>query len=244
MPVKRELPQADVVIESKLDPVDDLWDLRHHRQNCHPDKILRKPNANVSAVPTTKGSALGILCWPGRHWAGWVWAECSPWPGQHRRMWGQWPRRGWRETSTWTSGPRLRGFPWLHREGRRWARAVTALLAVGGCDFQEFTCLVLLQRGRHKCGSESSAWRPDQWCKQLARERTPCTPKAWRDRQRRKKKTKKLFSSFYTFIVTHFWVFLCDCFIFIVRFWSKTTTSKVHGKKTVPVLTQMIPYVH
>lgn len=46
-----ELPQADVVIKSKLDSVDNLWDLRHHSQNCHPDEILEKPNMNVSAVP-------------------------------------------------------------------------------------------------------------------------------------------------------------------------------------------------
>lgn len=48
---QRELPQADVVIERKLDSIDNLWDLRHHSQNCHPDKILQKPNMNVSAVP-------------------------------------------------------------------------------------------------------------------------------------------------------------------------------------------------
>lgn len=46
-----ELPQADVVIESKLNSVDNLWNLRHHSQNCHPDKILEKPNMNVSTVP-------------------------------------------------------------------------------------------------------------------------------------------------------------------------------------------------
>lgn len=49
--ILRELPQTDVVIESKLDSSDNLWDLGHHGQNCYPNEILEEPNTNVGVFP-------------------------------------------------------------------------------------------------------------------------------------------------------------------------------------------------
>lgn len=75
-----------------------------------------------------------------------------------------------------------------------WTRSMISVLQCNkaGCDsisphsyydFQEgHTCLVLLQHECHKCGSASSAWMSDQWCKQLARGQTPCTPVAWQQK--------------------------------------------------------------
>lgn len=40
--MNRPLPETDVVLECKLDPVDDLWDLWNHRQNGHPNEVLKK----------------------------------------------------------------------------------------------------------------------------------------------------------------------------------------------------------
>lgn len=35
-----DVPETDVVLECKLDPVNNLGDLRNHSQNGHPDEIL------------------------------------------------------------------------------------------------------------------------------------------------------------------------------------------------------------
>lgn len=36
------LPKTDVVLEGKLDTINNLWDLRNHSENCHPYEILEK----------------------------------------------------------------------------------------------------------------------------------------------------------------------------------------------------------
>lgn len=34
------LPKANVVVECKLDPINNLWDLRDHSESGYPNKIL------------------------------------------------------------------------------------------------------------------------------------------------------------------------------------------------------------
>lgn len=88
-----------------------------------------------------------------------------------------------------------------------WTRSEISVLSCNkaGCDpilatnydFQDGdTCLVPLQHECHKCGSASSVWMSDQWCKRLARGQTPCTPVAWqRKHSRTRGKENKLGSS-------------------------------------------------
>lgn len=99
----------------------------------------------------------------------------------------------------WTTAP---WFPVTAQRARLWTAIVTRLLKVVACDFSTGdTCLVLLQPGCHRCGSESSVWRSDQWCKQLAGERTLCTPKAWWQEQRRETRITWL-------LIRFMWLFL------------------------------------
>lgn len=39
---KQDLPEADVVLECELDPVNNLWDLRNHSESRYPNEILQK----------------------------------------------------------------------------------------------------------------------------------------------------------------------------------------------------------
>lgn len=185
--ILRELPQTDVVIESKLDSIDNFWDLGHHGQNCYPNEILEEPNPNIEFFQETTNSKLS------KH-------------AQNRVLTCEtlgWLRIGWMfsvtrsaqaEVSTvattkmskdlhldqWTTAP---WFPVTAQRAMRWTTVITRLLAGVGFGAGD-TYLVLLQHGCHRCGSESSVWKSDQWCKQLARERTLCTPKAWRQEPR------------------------------------------------------------
>lgn len=38
--MRQNVPKTDVVLESKLNPIDNLWDLRNHSENRYPDEIL------------------------------------------------------------------------------------------------------------------------------------------------------------------------------------------------------------
>ena len=39
---KQDLPEADVVLECELDPVNNLWDLRNHSESRYPNEILQR----------------------------------------------------------------------------------------------------------------------------------------------------------------------------------------------------------
>lgn len=103
---RHDLPETDVVLESKLDPVNNLRDLGNHSENCHSNKVLEKER-NVSTSQSRRPHTNWHICksWPGRCWVGLVWAGCALWQDQRRRTWARWPWWGWAETSTATSGP-------------------------------------------------------------------------------------------------------------------------------------------
>lgn len=44
---KHCVPQADVVLKCKLNPVDNLRNLWHHSQNCDSDEVLRQVQRNT-----------------------------------------------------------------------------------------------------------------------------------------------------------------------------------------------------
>lgn len=120
---KQDLPEADVVLECELDPVNHLWDLRDHSESCHPNEILQKETKTLRTAGWSHKSylsALRCVSWPERCWAGSVWAGCSPWRDRHKQTWARWPWWGWPETSSVTSGPLLHGGWSLHRQVKRW----------------------------------------------------------------------------------------------------------------------------
>ena len=52
------VPQADVVLHCKLDPIDNLRKLWHHGQHCDTDEVLRKVQRNT--MRSTMHSFLNI----------------------------------------------------------------------------------------------------------------------------------------------------------------------------------------
>ena len=41
------LPETDVVLKGKLDPIDNLWDLWDHSDNCYAYEILRTKDVGI-----------------------------------------------------------------------------------------------------------------------------------------------------------------------------------------------------
>lgn len=52
--IKLDLPKTDVVLKSKLDAINNLWDLRNHSENCYPDEILQTERETRALQEDTK----------------------------------------------------------------------------------------------------------------------------------------------------------------------------------------------
>lgn len=81
------VPETDVVLECKLDPINNLWDFRNHSKNGHPYEILKKEKKILKQLKETIKYKLVLLrCTsrPERCSVGLVWAECARWRDQRR----------------------------------------------------------------------------------------------------------------------------------------------------------------
>lgn len=193
-----DLPKTDVVLECKLDPVNNLWDLRDHSENRHPNEILVKERQTLAQPERTAKSQLPehaqmhVLTWDMLGWFSMGWM-CSVTRSAQADVRTVAMMRMTRDLhrDQWTTAP---WWPVAAQTVRLWS----VMLALDDCTLTVLqfnnvqfcvSCnwfiegdsyLVLLQHGCHICGSASSMWISDQWCRRPARGQTLCTPVAWR----------------------------------------------------------------